>query len=162
MSLSAQKVTTDLGSLLDRETSHLAKLLDLLDQERQHILDDPEILSAIATNKQKQIEILEQLTVQHNNLLQLAGYSEDHDGMASCIANCDKDGSLNKKWDTLLSHIADCQEQNLKNGALVELSRNRLSQLIEILHGDQAPTNTYDQAGKNNGGRGPGSVSIKA
>ena len=149
MPLNPQDKIVELGSLLDLETSHLGKLLGLLDQERQHILDDPEILSDIAINKHKQIETLEQLTIQHNRLLEKAGHSSDYDGMTAYIEAYDINGQLQKKWDALLANIADCQEQNLKNGALVELSRNRLAQLVDILHGDQASTSTYDQAGKN-------------
>jgi len=161
VSQNKQQLASKLGSILKLESDHLSILLDLLEQERRKILDDPEALTTIASEKHKQVQMLEQLSMQHNELLQQAGFTLDHDGMQNCI-DCCGSKELDEQWTSLLSGIADCQEQNLKNGVLVEMGRNRLSQLAEIFHGGEKQTSTYDQAGKNDNGNIPGSVSIKA
>lgn len=161
MSQDKQLLASTLGSILKLESDHLSTLLDLLEQESVKILDDPNVLTAIASEKHKQVKILEQLSVQHNKLLQQAGFTLDHNGMQSCIDWCESK-KLDEQWTSLLSGIANCQEQNLKNGVLVEMGRNRLMQLAEIFHGEEKQTSTYDQAGKNDNGQIPGSVSIKA
>ena len=162
MSQDKQQLASELSSILELERSHLSTLLELLEQERVQILNDPEVLTAIASEKHKQVKLLEQLSAQHNNLLQQAGFTVDHSGMQDCIEWCGSPKELDEQWTILLSGIADCQEQNLKNGVLVELGRNRLSQLAEIFQGEDKQTSTYDQAGKNDNGQIPGSVSIKA
>jgi len=161
MSLNKQQLATELGDILEVESLHLNQMLVLLEQERNQIISNPEALTAIASEKHKQVQLLEQQTLKHNKLLQQAGFDLDQSGMKKFIECCGSPQKLIYQWETLLNAIADCQESNLKNGALVELSRNRLSQLADIFQGDEKQTSTYDQSGKNNKGHIPGSVSLK-
>jgi len=157
-----QKLASDLGIILELESDHLKRLLTLLEQERSQIMEDPEVLTSIASEKHQQVQLLEQMTLKHNDLLQKAGFNIDQNGMKDFIEWCGNPKKLVAQWDTLLTSIADCQENNLRNGALVELSRNRLSQLADIFQGEEKQTSTYDQSGKNNNNSIPGSVSLKA
>ncbi len=162
MSHDKQKLALELGIILELETSHLEQLLALLEREHGQILEDPEVLTSIASEKHQQVQLLEQMTLKQNTLLQQAGFDIDQKGMKNFIEWCGSPNKLVQQWGTLLTKITDCQENNLRNGALVELSRNRLSQLADIFQGEEKQTNTYDQTGKNDNGQIQGSVSLKA
>ncbi len=157
-----QQLAVDLGLIIERQSSHLDQMLALLKKEYYQISKDPETLTSIASEKHKQVQLIEQQTVQHNQLLQQAGFTADQAGMKKFIHCCGSPSKLMVQWEILLNKIEQCQENNLKNGMLVEMSHNRLTQIADIFQGEEKQTRTYNQSGKSDTSHIPGSVSIKA
>ncbi|VAW73942.1 hypothetical protein MNBD_GAMMA12-3747 [hydrothermal vent metagenome] len=157
-----QQLAIDLGAIIELQSSHLEQMLELLKKEHYQISKDPETLTSIAVEKHKQVQFIEQQTVQHNKLLQQAGFTADQSGMKNFIHWCGSPHKLMIQWETLLNKIEKCQENNLRNGMLVEMSHNRLTQIADIFQGEEKQTRTYNQSGKNDSAHIPGSVSIKA
>ena len=155
---------SDLHRQLERlAASHdasLDSLLALLEAEKDCMHTDAARLNAINADKQPYIAQLERLGSELNRLLSNAGFGADATGLDACLQNAP--AKLVQEWDALREKIKHCQEINVRNGALVELSRQRARQLLSILLGDQPGTGTYDKEGKSNHRPGSGSMSFKA
>ncbi len=155
-------ISTQLESLFDQELEQLEQLLNLLDREKHCVAKDVNELDKVVLAKQEAIQHLETLSTSQRKLLEQHGFSSDTAGMESCLQECSVSKNMIKKWTLLKDKLKQCREFNIRNGALVEASHQRASQLLSILLGEPVAANTYNDEGKNNSQPGGNSVSVKA
>ena len=158
----SHSINTQLESLFDQELEQLERLLDLLDKEKNCVGNDINELDKVVLAKQETMQALETLSTSQRKLLAQHGFSSDTAGMESCLQECSVSANMIKKWTLLKDKLKQCREFNIRNGALVEASHQRASQLLSILLGEPATANTYNDEGKNNSQPGGNAVSIKA
>ncbi len=160
MSTDLSTLHRQLAQLADRHEPDLDALLALLEEEKDCMHTDADRLNAITVEKQTYITRLEQLGSGLGQLLHGAGFSTDSTGLDACLQNAPT--GLAQKWKSLRGKIKYCQEINVRNGALAELSRQRANQLLSILLGKKPGTETYDNEGRSNNRPDTGSMSFKA
>lgn len=137
-----------LAKLLDREIAAAQSLLETLEQETEALGRDPEALEQAALRKQELVGGMEQLHRQRCELLAQAGCAPSRSGLEKFVARYDLGGRLQERWQRLLALTERCRDNNLSNGAAVELSRMQLRQAVAILHGQSPQTVTYDASGE--------------
>ncbi len=124
-----------LEQALEREGAALARrdldgLHDAIAQKRQHV----------AT--------LEQASQAQNALLRSHGYETNAHGMETCLRDWDQEGQLRSVWERLAEVMQNCRRLNQINGGVVESSRHRVEQAIQILRGGESPVDVYGPHGR--------------
>lgn len=137
-----------LAKLLDREIASAKTLLDTLQQETEALGRDPQALEDAALRKQELVAGMEQLHRQRCELLARNGCAPSRSGLEQFVARFDLGGRLQQRWQRLLELTERCRDNNLSNGAAVELGRMQLRQALAILHGQSPQTVTYDASGE--------------
>ncbi len=162
MSIDKNQVNVKLKELIEKQTYHIDQLLDLLDLEKTVLLNQTETLHETAHNKQAQVEKLEQLTLAHQQLLADSGFDNDEAGMEACLKWCSSSADLLELWTSLKEKIKACKKGNLTNGALLEMNRFKIDQLLNIITQGNNGRSTYDAGGQSTQDQNKGSLSIKA
>ncbi len=136
--------------LIDKGSQTLATLCDLSEQEKQAIetINASELQSCVK-QKQQQLELLADNTLQRNQILVALGFSTDmqglqglQDSLPPAIAK-----QVIKRWNLLSEQLQKAADLNHRNEQIVQRSQRNLSNLLSIMQG-QSPKNTlYDDAG---------------
>ncbi|QSX35518.1 flagellar protein FlgN [Shewanella avicenniae] len=126
---------TDLEQLLNKQTLNLERLLFLIDQERQALINrDADKLLSLASDKSSLLDSVKSLDGE------LAKHPDKSDFSKEPIAS---------KVNDAKALMAECQVKNQENGKLIELcsaSINRLAQALQMSR--NANSLTYDGKGK--------------
>lgn len=127
-----------LASLLNDQISTTAQLLELLRKEyaimKAHNLVE---LEQVVADKQSCVTRLLGLTKQWTYHLEREGYSTDATGMETCIARYafSERSELETAWAALQKTMAQAQQQNAINGAVIASSRSHTELALAILWG---------------------------
>lgn len=130
--------TRRLNALLEKEHTALAQL-------------DAAAMTTLADQKQTELDALEGHERERLALLSGAGYAPDQAGMAAFLHAHDHDGDLLRQWNELLEEVRRCRQANRCNGGILEVSRARIQQALEILRGQLPDAGGYGRAGKSVG-----------
>jgi flagellar biosynthesis/type III secretory pathway chaperone len=155
------QLQSELFKILTFEIEQTDRLLEILKKEKHAIIKDPDTLVHITEEKQAAIDSLNQAAETQNKLLESAGVSIDEQGIQTFINACSKQKTLTEAWGKLKHNLAKCQDQNIVNGAIMEVNRIRIQQTLSILLGGNN-SQTYNAGGKNQNDSPNGSVSVKA
>ena len=126
---------SNLEQLLNKQTLSLERLLFLIDQEKQALIQrDADKLLSLATEKTTMLDAIKEIDTQ------LAKHPNKADFSTEPLASLVNDAK---------SLMNDCQTRNQENGKLIELcsaSINRLAQALQMSRNSNSLT--YDGKGK--------------
>lgn len=128
-----------LKALLVRERSLLEK--------RQH-----EELPDIITQKDQLLDTLAQSAKQRQQLLQNLGLKTDVQTWQDLLSAHAALVNLRAPWQTLTEEFAECQRLNDINGKMIARSKQTLGNLLNILRGQVAAPQLYNQNGATTNG----------
>lgn len=136
--------------LIDKGSQTLATLCDLSEQEKSAIETlDANVLQNCVVQKQKNLELLADNTLQRNQTLVELGFSADEQGLqllqdslSNTIAK-----EVTKRWDTLTEQLQQAASLNQRNEQIVQRSQGNLTRLLSILQGQSPKTTIYNEAG---------------
>lgn len=130
--------TRRLNTLLEQEHAALARL-------------DTAAMETLAGEKQQALDLLERQERERLALLAGAGYTPDRAGMSAFLRSHDPNRELSSLWEALLEEVRRCREANRRNGGILEVSRARIQQALEILRGQLPDAGGYGPAGRSVG-----------
>ncbi len=138
-----------LAAQLREELAGARHMLKILEEEQRALKrQDLPAMEAAAQAKLARHGEWEALAARREGLLRTAGFAEDRDGLAACIAWCDEAGKLDGLWQQLAALLDSCRRLNRSNGLAVELCQRQVSDALAILHGGPAAsTPVYDASG---------------
>jgi flagella synthesis protein FlgN len=147
---------------LDDELAGARRLLALLQQEKQHLLDaDVERLEHLSGEKAAVVAHLFELATRRNNDLRACGYRgarEDMQAWLDSIPTSDPGfGAVRKRWADLLEVTGSAKELNRINGLLIGTHMARNQNALNALLAVSDTGNLYGpngQPGKSGLGRG--------
>lgn len=150
--MSAERLLEDLRGLLDEQLTGTRRLNDLLQEEHEALTRlDSESVEALAAGKASELEALETRERARLRLLAAGGYAPDQAGMTAFLRDHDPDGGLGRRWEQLLEEVRRCRHGNRRNGGILEVSRARIQQALEILRGQLPDAGGYGPKGKTSG-----------
>lgn len=138
-----------LGVLLTQCVTEACLLEQALEQEGASLARrDLDGLHAAIAQKRRHVAALEQASQAQHALLQMHGYETNTHGMERCLRDWDLDGNLQVIWERLAQVMQNCRRLNQINGGVIESSRHRVEQAIQILRGGETPVDTYGPHGR--------------
>jgi flagella synthesis protein FlgN len=139
-----------LGTLLDQEISTARRLEQALDRENAAIgRRDLPVLQQAITDKQANLQRLEELNRERGLLVVAQGYGPGREGMKACLECCDHAGRLEGKWRQLMKIAEHCRSQNRMNHQLMELGSRHIQHALCILRGEDPDQSLYGPCGEN-------------
>jgi len=147
--MNKQTCSTKLHELIKAELEHTEKLSAILQEEKETLPSESEQLLAISKNKQRELEMLEKISLKRISLVQSLGYAPSHEGMEFCLNWCDPHKKLLPLWKQFIEKVSECRLLNQVNGGILDNNIRVVKQALSILHG-QLPnnTNTYNAQGQ--------------
>ncbi|EAT12509.1 flagellar protein FlgN [Bermanella marisrubri] len=143
-------IAQQLESLLLAEQDVLLQLQQTLEQESRALLDrDIKTIDETAKNKRQLLLTFEKQVGSRQDYLSTHSVTADEDGLKSLI---DQQGS-NKKdnlitlWNTIRALFSQVITLNEENGIVIQHSRLRTRNLLNILHADRIQPNLYNEKG---------------
>jgi flagella synthesis protein FlgN len=110
-------------------------MLSTLGRENQALVDgDSEQLNAAGADKARLVDELEALEVERRHLTEAI-----HAELAAAGPEAEP------SWDQLLHLIAECKQQNQRNGALLKARAEQVRAALQLLRGSES--NCYDASG---------------
>ena len=146
--MDSTQLREDLGKVLRQETETANQLLNALRKERTALgRRDLEATEAVAREKDKLVTRLESLANRQNELLSSTGIDFSRKKVDEALKGLGL-GSLAKQWLRLLDILADCRQQNLINGGIIEMSRRFSQQVLDTLRGASLDDELYGPGGE--------------
>jgi len=142
-----------LSGLFTRATQHCQQFAELLDQERQALLDqDMPALDALIAAKAPLIASLQ--ADEQAIAAQLQQLGRPDSGSLEDFIRSLNDASLSAHHSTFLAAAEACQSANLRNARLIRHSQHINGTLLDLLRNQgEASLNVYDRQG--NASRAP-------
>jgi flagella synthesis protein FlgN len=116
-------------------------------EKRQH-----EELPDIITQKDQLLDTLAQSAKQRQQLLQNMGLKTDAQTWQDLLSAHAALVPLREPWQTLTQEFAECQRLNDINGKMIARSKQTLVNLLNILRGQVAAPQLYNQSGATTNG----------
>ena len=140
----------ELADILSMEKLCLSRLKKSLEQEQAALENrQTDALKEVVKEKQNALDEVVELQQRRANLLQQYGFSNDEQGVSSCIAGCSP--SLSRElfplWKQLHTLIEQCRDLNLVNGRILELNDRCVQQTLAILTNGTQPLELYSSQG---------------
>ncbi len=136
--------------LITKGSQTLATLCDLSDQEKVAIetLDASNLQNCVA-QKQQNLELLADNTLQRNQTLVELGFSADPQGLQQLQQSLPPviAKEVIKRWEILTEQLQQAASLNQRNEQIVQRSQGNLTRLLSILQGQSPKTTIYDEAG---------------
>lgn len=144
---------TAVASHLNQEIEAARELIDILQEEQNHLLSTSiEDLEPLVAKKAALVAQLTQYTRSRHECLAKAGYEANLAGMNTWIESSkDQPDSIQieKNWGELVSLTQSAKELNRLNGMLISSHMVRNQQALSILHGNNQPnTGMYGPDGQ--------------
>lgn len=153
--MDSRRLLEDLEDVLQQEADAAYQLLAALRKEREALGNrDLDATGETAREKEALITRLEDLAARQNELLALAGIdpgTRDLDGALKTAGL----GALLERWQALLDVLAQCRQQNLINGGIIEMSRRFAQQVLDSIRGASPDGRLYGPDGDAKGESGP-------
>jgi flagellar biosynthesis protein FlgN len=134
------EMSTSLVAILNEQISCAQEMLATLARENQALVDgDADSLNAAGAEKARLVEALDSLEHERRSL-------SDAIGLTFAAAS-DRSADANRpaEWRALLDLIAECKNQNQRNGALVKARSEQVRIALRTLRGTEAAL--YDPSG---------------
>lgn len=140
----------ELAALLNTEQDELLELEKTLEAESRALLDrDIKAIDETAKHKRQLLLKFEKQVSQRQDYLSTRHVSADEDGLKSLIDQqaSDKKEELITLWNTIRARFSRVITMNEENGIVIQHSRLRTRNLLNILHGDRNKPNLYNEKG---------------
>jgi flagella synthesis protein FlgN len=134
--------------VLTAELDRANRMLEVLRLEREALRTrDLGAMERAAAEKQHLIGQMESLAHRHESVLRAAGLGPSvlEDRAALARHGLQPAGSA---WDTLRGVLAQCRQQNLVNGGVIEMSQRFARDLLTTLRGGSPGTVLYGRSGR--------------
>jgi len=134
-------MSASLVAILNEQISCAEAMLSTLARENQALVDgDAELLNVAGAEKARLVEVLDSLEHERRALSDAIGatFAAEDDGAA-------RGASRPAEWRALLDLIAECKQQNHRNGALVKARSEQVRIALRALRGTEAAL--YDPSG---------------
>lgn len=146
-------VQEQLTGLFASERNALSALRLLLEEEQQALVEmDLDTVARISDDKARAIAALQPVAGQRSRLMQLAGVTEDHDGLATLLDTCRAGEALRDEASTIIEMTRDCQALNLANGVQIKKCQHFVTGALNCLIGDDTGQ-FYSAKGSQTSGR---------
>jgi flagellar biosynthesis/type III secretory pathway chaperone len=134
-----------LARLLAVEASSLDALLGVLNREQAALATaNADDLEELAPEKSKLLDDVGQSVWARDALLGAHGFDAGDDGMQAAKARDPAVGlHCDALWEQILVQVAECQEINRINGAILHRLATRNAGLLSALLGSEAPSSPY-------------------
>jgi flagella synthesis protein FlgN len=135
------EMSTSLVAILNEQISCAEAMLATLARENQALVDgDAELLNSAGAEKARLVEVLDSLEHERRTLSDAiaATFAAEDDGAARAT-------NRPAEWRALLDLIAECKQQNQRNGSLVKARREQERIALRALRGTEAAL--YDPSG---------------
>jgi flagella synthesis protein FlgN len=120
-----KELQSHLIAVLGEQIRCAEEMLGVLGRERQALIEgNPESLNAAGAQKARLVETLETLEAQRRTCA---------DTISAGFAN--ERPSVEPQWQSLLTVIAACKEQNQRNGALLKARADQVRTALKVLRG---------------------------
>ncbi|MCB1867450.1 MAG: flagellar protein FlgN [Gammaproteobacteria bacterium] len=147
-----------LQQLLSAELESTGKLLELLEQEHQLLVNgEAEEIRAISAQKQAQTMLLREQLLVRDRFLAAHRLPSGKEGTDLFIGQTDSDSAIRQCWSKVQALATQLNYRNEVNGGIVALAQRHVREALNILtcHTDQE--STYGPAGQRMG-RSPQSL----
>jgi flagellar biosynthesis/type III secretory pathway chaperone len=137
-----------LSALLQQFIQQLSAFQQSLAQEAELMRSfDPQALEDVVKQKQIYVQAIADLEVQ---LFALFPKENALQAIQTFLQNASVNNrtSLQQLWQTFLSKLAQCQQQNLSNGNVVQASLQQSQQMLDTILHKEKKTETYGSDGK--------------
>ncbi|MFI4889215.1 MAG: flagella synthesis protein FlgN [Steroidobacterales bacterium] len=129
-------------SLLDSELALAEQLAAVLDAERTALTGvSPDSVSEQAARKVELLTRLEQMEQARRDLCHDSGIALPPVDAAGTVAD-----AVTSRWRSLMDVMARCRSANEVNGYIINVRRNQVQQLIDVVRGTKSLT--YGPAGR--------------
>ncbi len=141
----------ELLALLVHQSEELEAINTYLAEIKSAIVEnDTDSLNALITQQRLPVAEMDNLENQRNRLLASYGFKPDRDGLASCIAWCDKGEAISQQYAIFQQALLRLQHAIQINSLLVNKGRERVRQSLQLIMGQPASNRmtTYSSNGK--------------
>jgi flagellar biosynthesis protein FlgN len=133
--------SSSLVAILNEQISCAQQMLAVLTRENQALVDgDADLLNAAGAEKARLVEALDALEHERQALSDAIGLT-----FAAASDKSADAASRPAEWRALLDLIAECKQQNQRNGALVKARSEQVRIALRALRGTEAAL--YDPSG---------------
>lgn len=143
--------------LIEKQILNFLSLVELLhqqlNQEAENLkqVQQVELIGHIASNKNRLVGQMEQLSRQLGELLALEQLPNNQEGIMSCFQRAEAAGystlEATHSWAQIRKISADCKALNERNGACIDLLSRHAKRSLHILKGKPQMANTYGPDG---------------
>ena len=146
--MSAEGTQLQLEAVLEQQAHCSTELLQCLEAERKALAErDTDALEKISQDKSNHTRVLEELETRRRQLVCDLDCGTDADGMQRCLEKFGEGTRLASLWNRVIRNIAECRDNNIANGAVLEIGRQHVEQALAILRGNTAEPAVYDAQG---------------
>lgn len=125
------------------------RLLEVLESEHQALCHcDLPALERLLDEKSQLLEVLETQRHQRSELLRARGLSADRAGLESLAADIDEGPLLLEQADALNELLERLQEQNQRNGRLIQYGQTNVEGLLMVVRGKNDAAGLYNRLGQ--------------
>ncbi|MFT7140728.1 MAG: flagella synthesis protein FlgN [Candidatus Azotimanducaceae bacterium] len=149
-----QKSPPDLHDLVNRDLAGYAELLELLNREKQLLVErDFDAFAAVLERKHTLLTELDQQTRQRLARLTALSLTTDDAGMQSLIDQQPEFGRerLSSAWVELKKLVQQCSRQNEVNSKIVARAQTTSRQILNMLKGAPLTKGLYGKSGTTQG-----------
>ena len=156
-----------LSQQLAQEEIFLRQFHDVLLEEHS-ILSERKLeeIERVVKHKQGLLDEFQQAVAERMKTLYELGLDQsltDNTQLQQFMEQCGEElPEISASWGRLQQLLADCKEQNIVNGAIIEISNHSVQVALSILNGKTGKAELYDPKGKTRRGDGSGSSLAKA
>ena len=141
-----------LDELLRAGVNCASGLKEILNDERTALEhQDTEALNEIAKNKHVFLTRLEELEAERLELCTTSGFNADPAAMQQLVNSCDTDSLLLGYWTHFVDLAKQCNELNIRNGAIINLRRQQIAGALAVVRGENQDNETYGRHGRDSG-----------
>jgi len=152
MPLSADQLQT-LNRLLAAEVESAREMTQLLKREYDHLTTaEPDKITAIAKEKQMQLELMTRHSAQRERFLRSLALPISGSELKEQLINLATDLPIIEQIETLEQLLTEVKRQNRINGGVVSLGQRHTRQALHILSGQSQEGDTYGPGGEKRSG----------
>ena len=142
-----------LQTMIEQDSATIAELKSLLLRERAQLEQrEHDELPQIIARKDQLLEDLAFSAKQRQSVLQSLGMKSDSATWERLLEQGEATRELVTPWRNLMSEFAECKSLNEVNGKMIGRSRQTLTQLLNLLRGQVAAPQLYNNMGATTGG----------
>lgn len=148
--MSAERIQLQLESILEQQAHCSTELLQCLEAERTALTGrNSDALEQISRDKSRHTQTLEELETRRKQLVSGLDCDTDAGGMKRCVEKFGDGSRIASLWDRVMHNIRECRDNNIANGAVLEIGRQHVEQALSILRGNMAAgPAVYDAQGE--------------
>ena len=160
MSLNARNATLSrLADVLGRSVFLALGLKESLQDERSALQsEDLQALTEALDNKTRCVAELKELEKTRAELASGMGYRAGPGQMDQLTREMAKDVTITGRWEHLLDIARECNDLNMRNGAIVQLRKRQAEAGLAVLRGESPTSETYSRQGAEAPGHGKRSL----